>query len=289
MLYVQLLAAGLQTGALYALTSAGFALIFGATRVFHFAHGAAYALAGYAFLQAARAGLPWPAAVLVALVVAVAFGVVLERLVYAPIQRHEGSFFTVFVAGFGVAIVVQSLIEVLFGRDFVAVETPLTRARQVLPGLYLAPVFWIAIGVAVALFAALGAFLSRTRAGIGLRALAENPELLRGFGLSARRLSLLAFALGSALVVPGAVLGAATTGLQPTVGAHVMLISLAATIVGGVGSLRGAALAGLFLGIVESVAVSFVDTQWSEAVSFIVLFAFIVARPSGLFGRALSS
>lgn len=289
MLYVQLLAAGLQTGALYALTSAGFALIFGATRVFHFAHGAAYALAGYAFLAAAQSGLPWPAAVLVALVVAVAFGVVLERLVYAPIQRHEGSFFTVFVAGFGVAIVVQSLIEVFFGRDFVAVETPLTRARQVLPGLYLAPVFWVALGVAVALFAALGAFLSRTRAGIGLRALAENPELLRGFGLSARRLSLLAFALGSALVVPGAVLGAATTGLQPTVGAHVMLISLAATIVGGVGSLRGAALAGLFLGIVESIAVSFVDTQWSEAVSFIVLFAFIVARPSGLFGRALST
>jgi branched-chain amino acid transport system permease protein len=283
-LYLQLLASGLQTGALYALTAAGFALIFGATRVFHFAYGATYALAGYVFLEAAQAGVPWFAAMLLALLVAVAFGVALERAVYMPIQRNEGSFFTVFVAAFGVAIVVQSVIEVCFGRDFVSVETGLTRATEVLPGLYLAPVFWVAILVSAVLFAVLGLFLGRTRAGIGLRALSENPELLRVYGLSSGRFSQLAFALGSALVVPGAVLGAATTGLQPTVGAHVMLVSLAATIVGGVGSLRGAALAGLLLGLVENVAITFVDTQWSEAASFVVLFAFILLRPSGLFG-----
>jgi branched-chain amino acid transport system permease protein len=164
------------------------------------------------------------------------------------------------------------------------VDAGLTRATEVLPGLYLAPVFWVAILVSAVLFAGLGLFLGRTRAGIGLRALSENPELLRVYGLSSGRLSQLAFALGSALVVPGAVLGAATTGLQPTVGAHVMLISLAATIVGGVGSLRGAALAGLLLGLVENVAITFVDTQWSEAASFVVLFAFILLRPTGLFG-----
>ncbi len=288
MLYVQLLVSGVETGALYALTAAGFALIFGATRIFHFAHGATYALAGYAFVFASRLGLAWPLGGLFALLVAIGFGLFLESAVYRPIQRHHGAFFTVFVAAFGVVIVVQSLIELSFGRAFVAISTPLTRAHEILPGLYVARVFWVAIAVAIVLFALLGSFLARARTGIGLRALSENPDLLRAFGLSARRLSALAFALGSALAVPGAVLGAATTGLSPGVGAHVMLISLAASVVGGIGSLRGAALAGLLLGIVETMVVAFLDTQWSEAAGFVVLFVFILVRPSGLFGAAVA-
>ena len=284
MLFAQLVVTGIQTGLLYALTAAGFALIFGATRIFHVAQGAAFALAGYAFVKADAAGIGWPLAAVLAVAVAVVFGLGMERLVYRPIQRHEASFFTVFVASFGVTIMVQSLIEELFGRSFVAISSPFTQAVEVLPGLYLAPIFWVALATAVVLFAALAGFLRFTRAGIGLRALSESPELLRAYGLSASRLSALAFAIGSALCVPGAVLTAAITGLQPTVGAHVMLISLAATIVGGIGSVTGAALGGLLLGVAENLSVTLLNTQWSEAASFIVLFAFILLRPRGLFG-----
>ena len=286
MLFAQLIVTGIQTGLLYALTAAGFAIIFGATRIFHVAQGAAFALAGYAFLMSNAAGLAWPLAALLAAVVAVAFGVGMERWVYRPIQRHEASFFTVFVASFGVTIIAQSVIEVSFGRGFVALSTPLTQARPVLPGLYIAPVFWIALAVAAVLFLGLAAFLRFTRAGIGLRALSESPELLRAYGLSASRLSVLAFVIGSALCVPGAILTAAVTGLQPSVGAHVMLISLAATIVGGIGSVSGAACGGLLLGIAENFSITLLNTQWSEAASFIVLFAFILLRPRGLFGLA---
>jgi branched-chain amino acid transport system permease protein len=86
--------------------------------------------------------------------------------------------------------------------------------------------------------------------------------------------------------VPGAILTTVTTGIQPADGAHVMLISLAATVVGGIGSIRGAALAGLLLGLAENLVVSVVDTQWSQAASFVVLFGFILFRPNGLMGRA---
>ncbi len=285
MLFLQLLLQGIQTGALYALTAAGFALIFGATRIFHFAHGATFAIAGYVFLACWNAGQPWLGA-LAAVAAAVAFGLGMERFVYRPIQRHEGSFFTVFVAAFGVAVVVQNLIGMIAGRGFASVDTPLSMANEVLPDVFLAPIFWIAIAVAVVLFAALSAFLTRTHAGVALRALAQNPDLLRAYGLSSNRLSMLAFALGSAMAAPAAILTAMTTGLNEAVGHHVMLISMAATIVGGVGSLRGAALAGLMLGVAESVALQFVDTQWAEGVSFLVLFAFIIFRPSGIFGVA---
>ena len=287
MLVAQLLASGIQTGLIYALTAAGFALIFGATRIFHVAHGATFAIAGYAFIELAELA-PWPVAALGATVLAVAFGLFMDRFVYRPILRHEGSFFTVFVAAFGAVVVVQSVLELLFGRSFVSYSSTLTRAVQVLPGLYLAPVFWVVIGVTAVVLLLVGTFLGRSRAGIGLRALSENPELLRAFGLSSRQLSALAFAIGSALAVPGAILRAATAGLQPSVGPHVMLISLAATIVGGIGSLRGAVIAGVLLGITESLVVTVLDTEWSDAAGFILLFGFILFRPSGLLGTAVA-
>lgn len=288
MLFLQLLLGGLQTGALYALTAAGFALIFGATKVFHFAHGASFTLAGYTFLLLWNAGWAWPIGVLAALVVATGFGVAMERFVYRPIGRHEGGFFTVFVAAFGVSLVVQNLVGMWVGRGFAVVETDLSRATEWLPDVFLAPVFSISLGVAAVLFLALTLFLTRHPAGVALRALSQNADLIRAYGLSANRLSVLAFALGSALAAPAAVLTAMTTGLNEAVGHHVMLISMAATIVGGVGSLRGAALAGLALGVAESVVLNFADPQWAEAASFIVLFAFILFRPSGLFGHAVA-
>jgi branched-chain amino acid transport system permease protein len=287
-LLLQLLLQGLQTGALYALTAAGFALIFGATRIFHFAHGAAFTLAGYTFLFAWNAGWPWPLGALAATLVAMGFGVLVERLVYRPIQRHEGGFFTVFVAAFGVSIVVQNLVGMFAGRGFASIDTSLSRATEIMPDIFLARVFWVAIGVSALVFLALTLFLTRSHAGVALRALAQNPDLIRAYGLSSTKLSILAFALGSALAAPAAILTGMTAGLNEAIGHHVMLISMAATIVGGVGSLKGAALAGLLLGVAEAICLTVVEPQWAEAISFIVLFAFIIFRPSGLFGVAVT-
>src|SRR5437762_296023 len=290
MLLLQLLINGIQVGALYALTAAGFSLIFGSTRIFHFAHGAAFAIAAYLFYYLlAVAGTGWIIAALVAAAAAVAFGIAMDRLVYAPIQRHEGSFFTVFVASFGVAIVVQNLIGMVFGRGFVTVSTPLSRSIEIASGLYVSPLSGIAVVCAVLFFLGLQLFLTRTHVGIALRALSENPELVRTYGLSPRRLSTYAFALGSLMVVPSALITGASSGLNPAIGSDIMLISLAATIVGGVGSLRGAALAGLLLGLGQNLALWRLEPQWSDAVTFIVLFLFILFRPSGFFGRAVTS
>jgi branched-chain amino acid transport system permease protein len=284
MLFLQLLLNGLQTGAIYALTAAGFALIFGATKIFHVAHGTAFTIAGYVFLFAWRA--EWPAAAGIAASVAAAmlFGIVMERFVYRPIQRHEGSFFTVFVAAFGVSIVVQNIIGMIAGRGFATVDTPLSFSAELLTDVYVAPMLWIALATAAVLFVALTLFLTRHPAGVALRALAQNPDLIRTYGLSSNGLSVLAFAIGSALAAPAAIVTAMTTGLNEAIGHQVMLISIAATIVGGIGSLRGAALAGMMLGIAESLALTVVDTQWAEAVSFLVLFGFIIFRPAGIFG-----
>ena len=286
MLLLQLVINGLQLGAIYALTAVGFSLIFGATKVFHVAHGAAFTIAGYLFWWVfAVLKLGWPLAALVAIVASVVFGLAMERFVYRPIQRHEGAFFTVFIAAFGVQIIVQNLTGTVFGRGFASVTTTLSRSVEVLPGLYVAPVAWISIVVAAVVFTALTIYLSRTHTGMAMRALSENPDLIRVFGLDPGRVAQFAFGIGSAIVVPGAILTAMTAGLNPAIGAHVMLISLAATIVGGIGSLRGAACGGFLLGLAENLALWRFDPQWSEAVTFVVLFLFIIFRPSGFFGR----
>ncbi|MDE1178970.1 branched-chain amino acid ABC transporter permease [Paraburkholderia sp.] len=288
MLLLQLFVNGIALGALYALTAGGFSLIFGATRIFHFAHGAAFMVAGYGFYEIyAKLHWPWYVALLIAAVATVAFGVLLDRLVYTPIKRHDNSFFTLFAGAFGVGIIVQNLIAFFFGRGFVAIPTPLSKGVELLDGLYVAPLAGIAVIVALVAFGALHAFLSRSHTGIALRALADSPDLVRAYGMSPQRLSQVAFALGSLLVVPAAILSGSSAGLNPSVGSHVMLISLAATIVGGVGSLRGAACAGFLLGLAESLALAWFSSQWSEAVVFVVLFLFILFRPFGFFGRAM--
>ena len=288
-MFLQLLVNGLQLGALYALTAVGFSLIFGSTKIFHFAHGATLTIAAYVFYELyAVLHWHWLAATLVCAAAAVVFGVLLDRLVYAPIQRHEGSFFTVFVAAFGVGILVQNIIGMVFGRAFVSIDSPLAKGVE-WQGLILSPIAGIAIVCGIVFFGALQLFLTRTHMGAALRALADNPALVKVYGMSPRCLSTLVFALGSFIVVPAAIITSLTGGLNPAIGHHVMLISLAATIVGGVGSLRGAACAGVLLGVAENLALWVLDPQWSEAVTFVVLFAFILFRPSGFFGRPVTN
>jgi len=290
MLFVQLLVNGLQLGALYALIAAGFSLIFGTTRVFHVAHGATFTLAGFVFYELVVV-LGWnqAAAAVPAAAVAVAFGMLLDRWVYAVIQRNEGAFFTLFVASFGAALVIQNVVAMTFGRGQVSVTSHLSKSVEVLPDLFIAPVFVLIVAVAVAAFWLLNALLTKTNIGLALRALGQNPELVRVYGLIPRGLSQWSFLIGSLLVVPAAIFTAMTSGLNPIVGNHIMLISIAATIVGGVGSLKGAALAGLLLGMAESLSLLWVTPQWSEAVTFVVLFLFILFRPAGVFGRAAVS
>jgi branched-chain amino acid transport system permease protein len=284
MLLLQLLVDGIQLGALYALMAVGFAIIFGSTRVFHYAHGTTYIIVGYLFyFGVGRLQVPWWAAAAVAALAGMLFGVLLDRWVYRVIQRDEGSFFTVFVASFGAAVVVENVIIVLFGSSFVSITTPLSRGDQIF-GIVISRLGIVSVFAAIVLFTLLNAFLTRTDVGVSLRALSENPDLVRGFGLNPRRLSQYAFAIGSLLVAPAAIVATCVTGLSPSAGHRVVLISLAATIIGGIGSLRGAGLGGLLLGLAESLAVWRLSTGWSEAVAFVILFCFILARPSGLFG-----
>lgn len=282
----QMFVEGVAAGSLYALAAVGFALIYATTRTFHFAHGATMMLAAYAFYQAV-AVWQWPAvlAVALAVAVAVAFGVGVERLVYQPMRRTDASFLTIFAASFGLLIVATNVVVLLFGNSFYSVDSTLSRGFLVGP-LYLSWINLLSVAVALVSIAALQWFMRRTRTGVILRAMMDDAALVGVFGLGDRRYGMIAFAIGSALVAPAAILTSYNSGLQPSMGALLTLLAIAGAIVGGIGNLWGAALGGLLLGIAENVGVWQLSSVWKPAITFGVLLVFLMFKPDGLLGAA---
>lgn len=281
-LLLQLAINGVAIGCLYALVAVGFAVIFGVTRIFHFAHGATYLLAAYGYYAAISIyRLPAPVGLVVAALVAVMFGLFCERFVYRPMLRSEASFLTMFVASFGLFITVENLIALVFGSGFTTLESSLSKGFF-FGAFEVSPVGIIAIFSSIVLLLGLELFLVCTDAGTALRAMADSAELVQTIGLDRNRCAQIAFAAGSLLVVPAAVLNVSLSGLSPQSGTSMILVAMAATIVGGIGSLYGAALGGVLLGMAENVGIWRLPASWGDGIAFGVLLVFLLIRPAGI-------
>lgn len=281
MLALQLLINGIAVGALYALAAVGVALIFWSTRVFHIAHGATYLIAAYTYVALYETSMPL--ALVASVLGAAVFGWGVNKFVYRPIQRARESFFTLFVASFGVLIVVANAISLWAGSG--PKSLPALFGRLHIGFLQITWVSIIAIVVAVIFLFGLQFFLEKSETGVGLRAMADNVELVDLLGLNRRRYAAVAFILGSVLVVPAAILTTYVQGLTPQMGLKIATIALIVSIAGGVGSLAGAVVGAILLGVVENVSTLWVNASWGEAVGFSVLLAILVFRPSGIIPR----
>jgi len=278
-LAVFLAANGLALGSLYALVAVGFSLIFGITKVFHVAHGAVYLLVAYTYIQLSSVSIPL--AIIASLVVAAALGWLMNLAIYRPVQRARESFFTVFVASFGLTVLLSNLAALAFGSDVKTPDGGLS-APVALGAIQMPAAELIGIGAAIVLFVGLRMVLQHTAMGVGLRAVADDPALVMSVGLSSRRYTTVAFVLGSVLVVPAAVLMPYVQGVTPSVALNITTLALVATIVGGVGNLLGAAVAAFIFGIVQSMSTLFLDAAWQEAVAYAVLLLILMFRPGGL-------
>lgn len=282
MVGLQLAVNGVAVGALYAMSAVGLALIFWTTRVFHIAHGATYLIAAYAYVQLLQTSLVL--ALAVSVLSAGLFGYAMNKFVYRPIQRSRQSFFTLFVASFATLIVVANVLSLLAGsgvKTLPALSKPVTLGFVQIP---LASVIGLVLSIALLLL--LRAFLEKSKTGVGLRAMADNVELVDLLGLNRRRYATVAFVLGSVLVVPAAILTTYTQGLTPAFGLRMATLALVVSIAGGVGSLSGAVVGAILLGVVENLATLVVSATWAEAVGFSVLLAILVFRPSGIIPRS---
>jgi branched-chain amino acid transport system permease protein len=283
-LAAQLAANGLISGSLYGLLGVSWGLIFGTTRIFHFAHALTLTVAVYAAVIAIdRLGTGLLLGFLLAAVVGCIFGLLTERVVYRPLQAANATQLNIFLASLGLLIVGESALLIGFG--------PQARELAGFPinGIALGPVNFTTIEglwfvASWALLLPLMAALWWTRQGRAIRAVASNGELAQCVGIDPQRIHVLVFATGSALAGVAGTLLALRDTASPTMGVQPILAAFIAVFLGGIGSIPGAVLGGLVLGLAENMGGLVLPGHWQGVISFVVLFLVLVFRPSGLLG-----
>jgi branched-chain amino acid transport system permease protein len=281
--FFDVLLSGILLGGIYSLVSIGLNLIFGVVRIVNFAQGEFVMLAMYAtfFIVTAFGISPYFAVFLVAPLLFL-FGLVVQRLVLQPLQ-HE-AMMQVF-ATFGLLIVLENVILALTRGQGLSLASSASHTVIDVLGLK-ASLSRVIVFLAATLIAlGLMLFLNRTMAGKAVRAVIQDRQAARLIGINVERTYLLTFALGSALAgVAGALLAPIYT-LSPTIGGNFILAAFAVVVLGGLGSVPGAYIGGLMVGLMESFAGYYVDPALKQAIWFIIFVTVLVVRPSGLMGQ----
>jgi len=288
MLFVQLLVNGIFAGSIYALLGLSFATIFSTTKIWHFAQGAVYTLGAYVILAASLYGkLPFALATALGIAAAAVLGVLSIVALYRPLQRRGASSLVMVMASLGAMVIADNLVVLGFGPTGYSIDVSVPATLSFGPvlltgGQMVAPV---AATIVAALYLW---FLFRSVHGRRMRALIDNEELLLLNGVDTGRLKMLAFAIGSALLPCAAALSIVSgSGISPYFGIQAVLTGAMAMFFGGVDSIEGAAVAGLALGIIESLAAFILPTEWQTAVTYALILLFLMVKPTGLFGRSL--
>lgn len=287
-MHAQLLVNALAAGAGYALVAVSFGLIYRVVCFFHIAHGAVYTLAAYcAFLCITTLGRPAVLAMGAAVVAAVAIGVGLELLIYRPLRRRNSSDAALLLASLGLLIVLQNVVSLVFGDETRSMRQGNVVAGIALIGARITRVQLAILLVSPILTGGLWAWLRFGRYGKYVRAVADDTELSTIVGIPTERVFVVVFAVGSALVAVIAVLNGLDTDLTPLMGFRVILKGIVAAIIGGIGSMPGAFLGGMVIGVLESWGAWVLPSQWQDTTVFVVLVVFLLVRPHGVLGRPL--
>ena len=274
---------GLVVGLLYLLMAVGFTLVFGVMRVVNLAHGEFYMLGAFVvYYCVTQLNLPFLSGVVITFVLAVAFGWLIEWLILKPFRHDE---INGMIATIGLAMILQNLALLVFGPDPLSmpsvVQGTVRLGSMVIPSSRLYVVAF-SIGVLLLLYV----FLRYTRTGRALRAVVQDIEIASAQGIRARLIYPLGFGIGVGLAAVAGALMAPLFSVSAFIGAGPLLKAFIVVVVGGLGSIPGAALASLLLGISESLGGTFLSTGTADILVFAFMIVMLVVRPSGLLARA---
>jgi branched-chain amino acid transport system permease protein len=276
---------GLVNGSFYAMLSLGLAVIFGTLNIVNFAHGAFYMLGAFgAFFALSMLGLNyWLALVLVPLGVGL-IGMVLERGFLRWLRGLDPLYGLLLT--FGVSLILEGLLRDAYGSSGRSYPRPAALNGVWNLGFMVLPISraWV-IGVSLVVCLATWFVIERTRLGAYLRAATENPGLTQAFGVNVPLLVTLTFGFGVALAGLAGVLAASAVQITPLMGSNIIIVVFAVVVIGGMGSIMGAIVTGLGLGVVEGLTRVYYP-EASATVVFVIMVIVLLLRPAGLFGRA---
>ena len=283
MLALQVVLSGILIGGLYALVAVGLNLVFGVLRIINFAHGDYLMLGMYATYWLWQLGLdPYVSLVFVVPGLAL-FGALSERfLIRYTLAAH--AHVKIFVT-LGLSLALQNLALLLFKADYLAIRVPYQTDVWRIFDLSASVPRLVAFAAMLAVTGGLFWFLRSTDFGRAIRATAQNRETARLMGIDVDRVHMVTFAIGSALVGVAACLMMPIYSVFPTVGIDFVVAAFVIVVLGGLGSLHGALLGGLLIGVVEQLSGYFIDTALRQVVYFVVFMLVLAVRPAGLFGQ----
>jgi branched-chain amino acid transport system permease protein len=282
----QLAANGLSVGLGYALAAIGLALLFGILGQVNFAHGELYMLGAFLLLWGmTRLGLPYGAAAVLMVFVLAGFGALLAQVVIVP--NLARGFESVVLGTLAVGIILQNAVRLGFGATPLDIASPFESSAFDIGGVLVFGQRLLVAVVFLVTFGALWAFLRHSEIGRAMRATSQNREACVMVGIDVNRVARWTGALAAGLTGLAGVVIAPLFDLYPNMGTEVVIKSFAVVIIGGMGNVWGAAIAGVVLGLAESYAGGLGNAGIRDAIAFIVMIAMLLARPEGLFGRTV--
>lgn len=278
------IASGVALGAVYALVAVGLNLIFGVVRIINFAQGALLSVSLYLILVVHdRTGLDPYALLPLAAVLMAAAGYLIQSVFISRVLGKER--ISQLLVTFGLAMVLKNACLAIWGADHHSVSVGYADTVLTFLGVRMTLAHVLAITGSVLTVGFLYLFLHRTRTGTAIRAVAQQPESAELAGIDVRRVYALAFAVGTGLVGIAASLMAPIYSIHPDVGESFGIMAFIVVVLGGLGSVFGAAAAALLIGVAQNVFATLVSVQMSTAFVFLVFIVVMIARPTGLFGR----
>ena len=282
MTFLSFLISGISLGSIYAIIALGYTMVYGIAKMLNFAHGDIIMIGAYTgIITVAQMGLPPLIAVLISILVCALLGVLIEFLAYKPLRQAPP--LSVLITAIGVSYFLQNLALILFGSQQKAYPTLVHLGDITICSVTINGITILTLLVTAIIMVVLSFFINRTRLGKAMRAVSEDKAAATLMGISVNRTIALTFAIGSALAAVASIFyGMSYTGAMPGIKAFT------AAVFRGIGSVPGAMLGGILLGLIEQLSKTYISTLWADAIVFGVLVVVLVVKPTGLLGKTMN-
>ena len=287
--FLQHLINGIYIGAIYAIIALGYTMVYGIAKMLNFAHGDVIMVGAYmSYTVMGSLGLPVIPSILLAMLICTVLGVVIEGIAYKPLRGTSS--LAVLITAIGVSYFLQNLAQLIWGPAEIAYKSVVAAAPLELFGgqVRISAEVIVTLVVSVIIMVGLTLFVNKTKTGKAMRAVSEDREAAQLMGINVNRTISVTFAIGSALAaVAGVLLCSKVQSVWPTVGSMPGIRAFTAAVFGGIGSIPGAMLGGMLLGLIETLGGAFISTQFSDAIVFMVLIVVLLLKPAGLLGKVV--
>ena len=290
MVFLSYLINGISLGSVYAIIALGYTMVYGIAKMLNFAHGDVIMVGAYiSFCVTQYLGLPAVLSVVGAMIVCTVLGIVIERLAYKPLRSAPK--LAVLITAIGVSYFLQNSALLIWGANPKSFNSAINLGSiRLFDGqLLISDEAIVTVLACVLIMLALTLFTSRTKMGKAMRAVSEDKGAAQLMGVDVNQTISVTFAIGSALAaVAGVLLCSAYPVLQPTTGSMPGIKAFTAAVFGGIGSIPGAMLGGILLGLIEIFGKAYISTELGDAIVFLILIIMLLVKPTGLLGKKIS-